>query len=157
MINLKHYENLQLDDPIRFYPISCPIIEYEPLRSCFTILESPEDIRKGIVSLISFREGDLVANLTGFILPFQNLHTLQKAEGEFLSDEFFSGYLLHSCEPNAELRFDPYSIHAIKPIKAFDSILIDYEKTENVLAQSFTCKCGAPSCRGWIAGKKAHN
>lgn len=157
IINLKMYENLQMDDPRRFYPNTCPVLEYEPLRAYFSILESPEDIRKGIVSLVTFNEEDLIANLSGFLLNFQTLHSLQEAEGKYIHDTFFSGFLLHSCDPNAELHFNPYSLHAIKKIKPFELVSIDYEKTEDYLYQAFDCKCGSPNCRRWISGKKARN
>jgi len=125
----------------------------EPLRKNFAILESPEEVRKGIVSLITFEPEDTVANLTGFVLDFQTLHTLQKSPGEYICDNFFSGYLLHSCDPNCELSFEHYSLVAVKKIKWFDILTIDYEKTEDKLYQTFDCKCGSPNCRGWIAGK----
>ncbi len=154
MISLKLYEEMAVDDERRFYPNSAPVIPLEPLKTNFQILESPEDIKKGVISLVTFNPEDIIAVLTGYILNFQNLHTLQKAPGEFISDTFFSGYLLHSCEPNCQLSFEPYSLMAVKKIKPFDLLTIDYEKTEDKLHQTFDCKCGSPNCRGWIAGKK---
>lgn len=155
MINLKLYETLQPDDTRRFYPSYCPILEYEPLTDNFALLKSPEEIGNMIVSKVSFQEGDLIANLSGFIVSYQTLYTLQMEEGQYISDTFFSGYLTHSCEPNAELKFNPYSIYALKKIIPGTLLTIDYEKTEDYLAQEFTCKCGSTNCRKYIMGKKA--
>jgi hypothetical protein len=154
IINMKLYEQLELNDPKRFYPEWVPIIPYEPLKTFFQILESPEEIRKGVVSLVSFKEDDLIAQCTGASLNFQTLHSLQHAEKVFFHDPFFSGYLLHSCEPNCRLDMSDFSLHAIQEIKPFSLLTIDYEETEEELYQQFECKCGSSNCRGWIKGKK---
>ena len=45
--NIKIYEEMNNDDPKRFYPKDFPVVVNEPLKTNFTILESPEDIKKG--------------------------------------------------------------------------------------------------------------
>jgi len=151
-INLKVYEDMSVDDPSRFYPSCFPVMQNEPLKTHFIVLESLEDIRKGLLSLSSFDSGDLIAQCAGISLNFQTLYSLQKTPTEFLHDPFFSGYLLHSCDPNAELNMDDFTLLAIKPIKCFELITIDYEKTEDKLYQGFTCLCGNSNCKGWIEG-----
>jgi hypothetical protein len=153
IVNLKIYEDLLQNDSRRFYPEHIPIITYEPLKTNFVILESPEDIRKGVLSLVSFKEEDLIAQCTGVVLNFQNLYTLQHDKGIYYYDPFFAGYLLHSCDPNAYLDMTSFSLYAIKKINPFSLITVDYEKTEDVLYNSFNCICGSDHCRGWIAGK----
>lgn len=152
--NIKLYEDMDTTDPIRFYPSNYPIVTFEPLRTNFAILESPEDIRKGLISLVSFEEEDLIAQCLGISLPTQTLYTLQHTEGLYLHDPYFCGYLLHSCEPNAKLDMVDFKLYAVKRIRPFDKITIDYEATEATLHQAFTCDCGEMSCRGWIEGYK---
>ena len=152
-INLKNYENLSPDDPRRFYPSYVPVFDYEPLRDYFTILKSPEEIREGVVSLISFEKEDLICKGTGFFLPFQTLHSLQYKEKEvYIHDPMFIGKLLHSCDPNARLEMNDFSLIALKPIKCFETITVDYNDTEAVLYQSFQCTCGSINCKGYIEG-----
>lgn len=150
--NIKTYEEMYPEDERRFYPHYFPVMLNEPLRTNFVILQSPEEIRKGLLSLISFEEDDLIAQCTGVALNFQTLHTLQHENNVFYHDIFFAGYLLHSCEPNARLDMKDFTLHAIKKIKCFDIITIDYEQTEQKLHQGFTCLCGKDKCRGWIEG-----
>ena len=151
-INLKVYEELSVKDELRFYPEHYPVMMNEPLKSHFIILESPESIHKGLLSLVSFEPEDLIAQCAGVSLSFQTLHSLQYNEDHFLHDPFFSGYLLHSCDPNAELNMRTFTLHAIKSIKPFQLITIDYEKTEAQLYQGFHCSCGSENCKGWIEG-----
>jgi tyrocidine synthetase-3 len=155
VLNLKIYEDIKPDDPRRFYPAYVPVYNHEPLKDFFTILKSPEEIREGVVSLVSFDIDDLICIGTGFFLPFQTLHSLQYKEDEvFIHDSFFIGKVIHSCEPNARLDMSNFSLYAIKKIKPFDPITIDYEETEAQLYQEFQCNCGAASCRGRISGYK---
>lgn len=152
-ISLKNYENLSVDDPKRFYPSYVPVIDMEPLRDYFTILRSPEDIREGVVSLISFSKDDLICKGTGFFLNKQTLHSLQHSENEiFIHDPFFMGKLLHSCDPLCKLNMKDFSLHALKDIPTFSVLSIDYEATEAELYQAFDCKCGSSNCKKWIQG-----
>lgn len=152
-MNIKVYEELCVDDPRRFYPHYVPVITFEPLRTHFAILESPEEIRKGVISLSTFEEGSLIAQLTGTVLSFQTLHTLQYSKSLYFEDVFFSGYLLHSCNPNAKFDMSNFSLHAIKKIRPFEKITVDYEATEDVLYNKFECDCGYEKCRKIIEGK----
>lgn len=154
MINLKIYEDLKADDTRRYYPSSIPVQSYEPLTDNFAILDFPDDIGKGIISKISFEEGDLIANLSGVIINHQLLHTLQISEYQYVLDPF-GGFLTHNCSPNAELRFNPYSLYSIKKIEPSNILTIDYEKSEDYLTREFYCSCKSPNCKKYIVGKKA--
>lgn len=150
--NIKIYEEMNTDDSRRFYPINFPVTTNEPLRTNFVILESPEDIKKGLISLVSFDPEDLIAQCMGVTRTIQTLYSLQYKEGLYFHDEHFAGYLLHSCDPNAKLDMSDFTLHALKRIKPFDMITIDYESTEAELYQGFTCNCGSTYCKGWIQG-----
>jgi len=145
------------NDSRRFYPETHPVVVHEPLKTNFIILESPEDIRKGLLSLVSFEKEDLIAQCIGIALPYQTLHTLQFSETIFYHDPFFAGYLLHSCDPNSELKMLDFTLHAIKDIKPFELITINYNHTEKSLYQGFNCLCGSPNCQKWISGYDNNN
>lgn len=152
--NIKIYEDMNTDDPRRFYPEYFPISLNEPLKTNFVILESPEEIRKGLMSLVSFEEGDLIAQCVGVALNFQTLHSLERTAGQYLHDPFWAGYIIHSCSPNSYLNMKDFTLHALKKISSFSLITIDYEITEKNLYQGFTCTCGSPNCKGWIEGRE---
>ncbi|KAL2149398.1 hypothetical protein VTH82DRAFT_8049 [Thermothelomyces myriococcoides] len=64
-------------------------------------------------------------------------------------------YINHSCEPS--LIFDTSSMNIIagpKGLKPGDELTFFYPSTEWFMAQPFDCLCGAPTCRGRIAGAR---
>ncbi|KAI5928261.1 hypothetical protein F4810DRAFT_185853 [Camillea tinctor] len=64
-------------------------------------------------------------------------------------------YINHSCEPS--LIFDTANLNIIagpKGLKPGDELTFFYPSTEWSMAQPFDCLCGAPSCRGRIAGAR---
>lgn len=150
--NVDVYKEMRVDDERRFYPSYYPVAKHEPLNSNFTILESPEDIGYGLISLVSFEPTDLIAQCMGVAIDFQTLHSLEHKENIFYHDPFFSGYLLHSCQPNAKLDMSNFTLHAVEHISAFSLITIDYNATEKKLYQGFDCLCGHDCCKGWIGG-----
>lgn len=68
-------------------------------------------------------------------------------------DPYFTGYLLHSCDPNVSLNMRTRKLTALKPIKADSYLYMDYAETEDVLFRQFACCCGSEKCRGWITGR----
>jgi hypothetical protein len=66
-------------------------------------------------------------------------------------------YLNHSCDPNCEsvIEDDHIWIQAIKPIKAGDELLYDYQfdfddEYEPEDIRYYACRCGSEKCRGTI-------
>jgi hypothetical protein len=158
VVNLKIYEDLSSDDPRRFYPSSVPVFNMEPLKDFFTILKSPEDIREGVVTLISFKEGDLICKGTGFFLNTQTLHSLQYQEDKvYIHDPFFIGKVLHSCDSNSYLDVNTFSLYAKRDIKVFETLTIYYPETEAELYQEFDCTCGSDKCIKYVTGYKKIN
>lgn len=128
-------------------------MNYEPLQDNFMIVSSPEEIGSAVITKIHFEVDDLIAQCAGITLPIQTLRTLQLPnEIMFIHDEWFAGFLLHSCDPNCKLDMNTFQLIAIKKIKVYDVLTIDYEDTEKQLYQAFNCLCGSPSCRKWIEG-----
>jgi len=155
-IDKRVFENLEQSD--RFYPEEVPSFDMEPIKTYFMIVKSPEEIKEGIITLISFKDGDLICKWTGMHLKFQTLHSLQHTEDKiFIHDTWFIGKLLHSCDPNCKLDMDNMQLYAIKDIKPFDKLTVDYDDTEKKLYQSFHCNCGAANCKGFIDGYGVKN
>lgn len=152
-LNVRFWENVNQEN--RYYPSEVPVFDYEPLRQFFKIVKSPEAINEGIISLISLNEGDIAFRWTGWFLTNQTLHSLQHKDGIYIHDPYFSGKLLHSCEPNLKLDMGTLTAYVIRPIKVFDRLTCDYDDTEDILYNHFNCTCGSENCKGYIMGKKA--
>ena len=156
-LEMRLWENVKQED--RFYPIEVPQFSYEPLKSLYKIVKTSEAIGEGIISLINLNIDDIAFKWTGYLVFQQSLYTLQYGKGIYVEDIFFSGKLLHDCSPNLKLDVFTLTAYVIKPIRALDRLVIDYEHSEDQLFNSFQCNCGAKNdngeniCKGWISGK----
>jgi len=101
-----------------------------------------------------FKRGELVARITGNIIPHMGQHTLQITPTTHLLDQYFTGFLLHSCSPNIYLDMLEFEIWALRDIDAGQSMTMDYASTEDVLYKQFPCLCQTHNCRHWITGRK---
>lgn len=108
----------------------------------------------GVMTFRAFAKGDLICVLAGEIITDIRQHSLQIEPGVHLYDIYFSGYFLHSCDPNVHLDMKDLRVYAVKDIQANDYLTMDYAQTEDVLFKQFPCSCGAANCRGWITGRK---
>jgi D-alanine-D-alanine ligase len=57
----------------------------------------------------------------------------------------------HSCAPNTGYR--GLDVVALRSIAAGEELTLDYGLMLNEESASFTCQCGAPSCRGTVQGR----
>ncbi len=118
----------------------------------FKVVQRDQSVGKGVICLRRFEPGDLIAEITGKIIHELTQHSLQIEPGLHLLDLHFAGYFLHSCDPNVSLDMKNRRVYAVKPIREFDFLEMDYAATEDVLYRQFACNCGASTCRGWITG-----
>lgn len=90
-------------------------------------------------------------------------HVIQVAEDLYSSSEHefeLNNFISHGCEPNCVVKIaKDYTLYliSITPIEPKDVITFDYETTEWDLVEQqadFICKCGAPSCRREIKGRR---
>lgn len=119
----------------------------------FEVLHKDDSAGFGVISYTDFKKGDLLAAISGEIITDIRQHSLQIEPGVHLYDTYFTGYFLHSCEPNVFLDMKNMMVYAVKDIKANDYLYMDYAQTEDVLYKQFPCGCGSVKCRGWITGK----
>ena len=125
-----------------------------PRSSDFKVVHKDSTVGKGVISLIDIEADTIICALAGDIVSDIRQHTLQITPDEHLYDIYFTGYLLHSCDPNVYLDMENRLAYAIKPIKKNEYLYMDYSQTEDVLFRQFPCSCGAKGCRGWITGRK---
>lgn len=124
-----------------------------PKTSDFKVIKKDDAAGYGVMTYKKFRKGELIAEIAGEIITDIRQHSLQIETGKHLYDTYFTGYLLHSCDPNVFLDMQNMKLVAIKDIKANDYLYMDYASTEDVLYKQFPCSCNAKNCRGWITGK----
>jgi len=137
-----------------FYPTRYGQNKNFPSPEKFEIRYLGEHVGKGVVCVCSFKKGDLVAEITGDIFRKKMLHTLQISTTEHLLDRYFSGYFLHSCNPNVSVSMQDLVVRALCDLHINDILYIDYAETEDVLFRQFECRCDSQNCRGWITGRK---
>jgi hypothetical protein len=124
-----------------------------PSSKDFKVIVKDDNSGLGVICYKSFNKGDMVARIAGEIVQDLRQHTLQIDKNNHLYDTYFSGFFLHSCDPNISLNMKDMSITALNDIEANSFLYMDYSQTEDVLYKQFQCCCGSRKCRGWITGK----
>jgi len=125
-----------------------------PREEDFIVSRREDGKGAGVYTRRDIRRGELVARITGNIVPNISQHTLQITPTTHLYDPFFTGFLLHSCSPNIYLDMTEFEIWALRDIEAGQALTMDYASTEDILFKQFPCLCGTPNCRFWITGRK---
>lgn len=125
-----------------------------PKSEDFTVCKQEDGKGAGVYTKRAFKRGEMVARITGNIVPHMNQHTLQITPTTHLYDIFFTGYLLHSCSPNVYLDMQEFELWALRDIEPRQSLTMDYASTEDILFKQFPCLCETPNCRYWITGRK---
>ena len=91
----------------------------------------------------AFSRGRKISRVSGHAIASRRLHTLQITPYAHLYDPYFSGLLLHSCNPNAFLDMGQFELWALRDIPADDLLMMDYASTEDILMRQFQCQCGS--------------
>lgn len=136
------------------YPNAFALGEGYPTEADCIILRQEAGKGQGVYAVRAFKAGQRIARVSGSISHAVMQHTLQISSGVHLYDPYFSGYLLHSCDPNCRLDMQRFELLALRDIAPGEPMVIDYAYTEDVLFKQFPCLCGAPNCRGWIIGRR---
>ena len=135
------------------YPLSFGNNPLFPQASEFAVVAKDHKNGHGVITYRSFEPGDLLAVVAGEIVTDIRQHTLQISRKRHMYDPYFTGYLLHSCDPNVSLNMRTKKLTALKPIQADSFLTMDYAETEDTLFRQFACSCGSNNCRGWITGR----
>ncbi|MDA0281556.1 MAG: SET domain-containing protein-lysine N-methyltransferase [Proteobacteria bacterium] len=134
------------------YPKKYGVNPLFPQATDFNVITKDVSTGYGVLARRSFEAGELIAVITGEVVPDILQHTLQICEGKHLLDQYFTGYLLHACSPNISVDMHSMTVTALKNIPANTFLTMDYAQTEEVLYKQFPCSCGSENCRGWITG-----
>lgn len=148
------WRNLMANLRTSVYPASFGSNPLFPKKTDFEIHKTSKAKGLGVVTRRAFAKGELLAKLAGPRVAEIKQHTLQISKDCHLHDTYFSGYFLHSCDPNINVDMQKLEVTAIKAIKKNSYLYMDYSETEDYLFKIFKCGCGSKKCRGFIRGKK---
>lgn len=124
-----------------------------PRAEDFAVVFVNETTGRGVITYRSFKKGEVIARIARQVVPDIRQHTLQISPTEHNFDPYFSGYFLHSCDPNVSVDMASLTVTALQDIEANSYIYMDYAETEDYLFKQFPCSCGAHNCRGWVTGR----
>lgn len=84
---------------------------------------------------------------------YSTVQIARTAHAELHSDLL---YVNHSCAPALEFDFTAMAVRVARgrALAVGDELTFFYPSSEWEMAQPFACRCGAPACRGWIAGAR---
>lgn len=119
----------------------------------FEVRAKDETAGSGVFTFRSWQQGEVLARMSGHVIDEVRQHTLQISPDQHNFDPYFSGYFLHSCEPNISLDMNTMLVTALSDIPSHSWLYMDYAETEDYLFKSFPCGCATPSCRGWVYGR----
>ena len=108
--------------------------------------------RRAVRAPRSFAAGATVGRLTGLELDEPTRYSIQLDADRHLELDPPYRFLNHSCMPNAAVDVEAREVIALRPIEQGEEITFDYLTTEARMVFPFDCHCGAPGCRGRIAG-----
>ncbi|HTP39505.1 MAG TPA: SET domain-containing protein-lysine N-methyltransferase [Steroidobacteraceae bacterium] len=114
----------------------------------------------GLFVTRAYAPGERVIAITGEPVAARGEYTIQTGPDAQLYPSAPLRYANHSCEPNVGIRSDAQgqpAFHAMRALRAGEEVLWDYCMSELELVidgkpAGFTCRCGAPGCRGEVAG-----
>ena len=86
------------------YPASFGDNPLYPKDTDFRVIRKDDTNGFGVISLRSFKRGEIVAPMAGEVVTDIRQHILQIGDESHLHDIYFSGYVLHSCSLNISLR-----------------------------------------------------
>jgi len=136
------------------YPSRFPPNAAYPSARDFEVKRYDDQVGMGVISYRAFEPGERVAAINGDRLDTVLQHTLQIRPGVHNFDPWFSGFFLHSCEPNIEVDMQAMEARCLRSIAPNDWLYMDYAQTEDELFACFQCSCGSANCRRVITGKK---
>ena len=118
------------------YPASFGSDPLFPKKSDFEIHKTSKSKGLGVITKRAFAKGEFVAKMAGPTVDTIQQHTLQIAKDVHLHDTYFSGYFLHSCDPNIHVDMQKLEVIALKPIKKNAYLYMDYSDTEDSMHQA---------------------
>lgn len=121
---------------------------------------------KGVFAGRTYRSGDIIGEIEGEIIDdieYGSDYCMNLGDTRRLEPAAPFRFVNHSCEPNC--RFDFFDLAEVKgslpqrrvfllathEIRPGEQLTIDYGWSSR---GAIRCRCGAPSCRGWIVSEE---
>jgi hypothetical protein len=128
-----------------------PRLGYPSARD-FEIRQATDERGPGIAARKSFAAMERMCRVSGFLMGQRDPHTLQVLPDAHMYDPYFTGLLVHSCNPNVFVDMSELWLWALTPIAKGDCLTMDHASTEQKLYRQFACRCDSSNCHGWITG-----
>jgi hypothetical protein len=118
----------------------------------------PNEYQSYSISNVSLPAGAVFAELTTppLTLATKAYSTVQTSATTHVELNSDLVYINHSCAPSLEFDIEKMEIRVARDreggLKEGDELTFFYPSTEWEMAQPFQCRCGAATCKGWIAG-----
>ena len=123
-------------------------------------------VGKGVFAQRTYQSGEIVGEIEGEVIhdeKYGSDYCMNIGGGRALEPAAPFRFVNHSCEPNC--RFDYFDLAspgggpacrrvfllAMDKIRPGDQLTIDYGWSAQ---GAIPCRCGAPTCRGWIVDEK---
>lgn len=119
-------------------------------------------VGKGIFALKNFPESVVIGEILGEVIHDANYgsdYCMSIGDDQVLEPEAPFCFVNHSCEPNCEFDWFDLALSqggpekrrvfliSLREIRLGEELTIDYNWSAS---NAIPCRCGAPSCRGWI-------
>jgi len=110
---------------------------------------------RGLFASVDIGAGNVILLLSGNYFNEPTRTSIQIGSRHL--EHYEGGYINHHCEPSAEIVVHQNQTDAVvvakKDIKEGEEITFDYETTEEILAEPFSCQCHGRLIEGWNAIK----
>ena len=124
----------------------------------FAVVPKDNNSGFGVITFQAYKPGDLLAIVTGEMVSDIRQHTLQVSKRRHMYDPYFTGYLLHSCEPNVSLNMKKMTLTALKEIKRESFCLWIMQKLKTSCTDSLAVVVPAnPAVAGLPGARKCRN
>ena len=115
---------------------------------------------KGVFAARQFLPGELVMEITGQYHPRRKYegsdYVMELDDRWLLEPTIPAAYLNHSCSPNCELvHLTKYTLGLLALCNVEPGTELTFDYQWEALDWIPRCRCGAPTCRGWVVAKDA--
>jgi len=122
-------------------------------------------VGKGVFTQRWYQSDEIIGEIEGVVVDderYGSEYCMDMGDGRCLEPAAPFRYLNHSCEPNCGFRWHDVRapgdqrarrrvfLYALRVIRPGEELTIDYAWPA---AAAIPCRCGSPSCRGWIVAR----
>ena len=117
------------------------------------VVRTGPDGGRRLVAARTLRAGEELARLDRVrLVSTPERYSLQVGASLHAVDLGVWRWLNHACAPSVAVACEPLSVVTLRQVDLGEELTLFYPATEWVMAEPFTCRCGASACVGLVAG-----